>query len=365
MLNTVMGIVTNRQRDDGSAGFYAVFESVSDQEVPVIYTSPMWRVNGGGLMATPTDQDIILAAHEPATGKFYYHSTVVATALEEQIMKVPNFIEVPDPRAFDAEGRSVKVKYQNQVGAGLEITRNYRPAPLAPICSVSLASEKGKKVSLDDSPEVEGVVIQNQHGDGITIKGDGDKYFSSRSLKASTRGPHLYESRSSSMDLHVVDGLDLTIENRSTGVMGQTPSEEYWPNGKLPCRKWGGIYLRSENGDVSIAANADTGDNNADGRIFITTPKARIQILQDGSITLDSTDSIKIRTDGNLNMEGQDVNIKANGSLNIQSSSDASISSGGNVNANGQEIHLNSPGKEVSVPSLGDHSNNDLNDYKE
>jgi hypothetical protein len=362
MLSTVKGIVGKKQVGNV---FYAVFDKVSKLEVPVIYTSPMYRVNGGGLLALPLYGDVILACHDEISGEYYYHSTIVSTHLEDQILRVPGFASIPNSdKTFDDSGRAVKVKYQNQAGVGLEITRNNRPAPLTPIGSVNLKSEKGKKVGLDDSPDVEAVVVQNQHGDGIILKGDGDKLFSSRSIRTSTYGSQLLESRGSSMDMHVVDGLDITIENRSSGAMGQTPSEQYWPNGKQPCRKWGGIYLRSDNGDVSIAANADTGDPEADGRIFITTPKARIQILEDGTIAIDSTTSIKLRTDGDLNMEGQNVNIKANGSLNMHSTSDTSISSDANVNADGGQIHLNS-GNKINIATLGTHQDLDLNDYKE
>lgn len=361
MLHTVKGIVKGRAQGNK---FSAVFEDDSDLIVDVIYTSPMYRVNGGGLMALPVEGDIILAAYEESSGKYYYHSTIVDGERTDEIMLIPNFAPFSDGKAFDSEGRAVKVKYEDQSGTGLEIIRDFRPAPLSPITSVNLKSEKGKKVGLDDSPGVEAVVVQNQHGDGIILKGDSDKLFSSRSIRTSTYGSQLLESRGSSMDMHVVDGLDITIENRSSGAMGQTPSEEYWPNGKQPCRKWGGIYLRSDNGDVSIAANADTGDPEADGRIFITTPKARIQILEDGTIAIDSTTSIKLRTDGDLNMEGQNVNIKANGSLNMHSTSDTSISSDANVNADGDQIHLNS-GNKINIATLGTHQDLDLNDYKE
>ena len=63
-------------------------------------------------------------------------------------------------------------------------------------------------------------------------------------------------------------------------------------------------------------------------------------------------------------MEGANVSIKADGSLNLESGADTSILSSGNVNADGTQIHLNS-GNSVSVPSLGVHSDNDLNDFKE
>lgn len=363
MINLEKGTVTSNIDGYHKGRFKAEFPKYGEREI--IYTSPMYRVNGGGFLAIPSEGDIILAAYDDTDEKWYYHSTVVDVELLEEDRRIPNFKEITGSQDYSKDSKPVSVKMQNQVGAGLDITRNFRPVPMTAINYVNLVSERGKKVGLDDSPGVEAVVIQNQHGDGVLVKGETDNYYAGRSINVKSVGPQSFHVANSYMNLKVQEGQDLTIENKSTGAMAQRPSEQYWPNGKQPCRRWGGIYLRSENGDVSIAANADSGNPEEDGRIFITTPKARIQILQDGSITLDSTDSIKIRTDGNLNMEGQDVNIKANGSLNIQSSSDASISSGGNVNANGQEIHLNSPGKEVSVPSLGDHSNNDLNDYNE
>ena len=378
-LHTVKGSVTAKRDRPNSGIFYAIFDKATHEELPVIYTSPMWRVNGGGIMAMPMEGDIILAAHDDVTGKYYYHSTIVAMELEGETMRVPNFVEIPDSKAFSNDGKPVKVKFTDAAGAGLEITRNFRPTPLSPICSVNLLSEKGKKISLDDSPGVDAIVIQSQHvGDGIQLTGDvpfnqpaiDGNFNAARSLRVSTEGPHMYESRGSSMDIKVVDGLDINIENKSSGVNAQRPSEQYWPNKdengnpKQPCRKWGGIYLRSDNGDVSIAANAATGDVAADGRIFIVTPKARIQILEDGSIAIDSTASIKLRSDGDLNMEGANVSIKANGSLNLESGADTSILSSGNVNADGTQIHLNS-GNSVSVPSLGVHSDNDLNDFKE
>lgn len=364
MFNIEKGSVTSNIDGHHRGRFQAEFREHGEREV--IYTSPMYRVNGGGILAIPSEGDIILASHDTTEDKWYYHSTVVDVELLEEERRIPNFKEIPDSQSYSQDARPVKVKIQNQVGAGLDITRNNRPVPMTAISYVNLVSERGKKVGLDDSPGVEAVVVQNQHGDGILVKGETDKYYAGRSINVKSKGPQSFHVAESYMNLKVQEGLDLTIENKSTGAMAQTPSVDHRPNGKLPCKRWGGVYLRSENGDVSITANGDTGDPDNDSRIFITTPKARIQILEDGSIAIDSTASIKLRSDGDLNMEGANINIKANGSLNMESGAATSIlSSGGNVNIDGSpDIHLNSD-RSASIVSLGDHAKNDLNDYNE
>jgi len=370
MLNTIKGKVTSNKGSLQTGRFKATFKIIGDEEVDVIYTSPMYRVNGGGLLALPTKGDIILAAHNPDTTEVYYHSTIVDTQLPKTQVRgddrVPNFVEIPDDKVFADDGSPVKVNYTNQVGAGLEVTRNFKPAPGKPISSVNLISEAGKKVGLDDSPGVEAVVVQNQHGDGITVKGDADDLFPSRCIQVASKGHQSFIVAESSLDLTVVEGLDISIENRSTGAMAQTPSEQYWPNGNLPCKRWGGIYLRSESGDISIAANADTGEPEQDGRIFIVTPKARIQITETGAIQIDSDqDDIRIKSTSNINMEGANINIKATGSLKMESGGETSILSGGNVVVDGTEIHLKPTTPPTSIPPLTEHSTLDLNDYSE
>ena len=376
MLNTIKGKVTSNKGLSQKGRFKAIFKIIGEDPVDVIHTSPMYRVGGGGLLAIPTKGDIILAAHDPDTTEVYYHSTILDTQLPETQGKgvggpggdgrVPNFVEIPDSKFYAEDGSPVKVNYTNQVGAGLEVTRNFKPAPGKPISSVNLISEAGKKVGLDDSPGVEAVVVQNQHGDGIIVKGDADDLFPSRCIQVASKGHQSFIVAESSLDLTVVEGLDISIENRSTGAMAQTPSEQYWPNGNLPCKRWGGIYLRSESGDISIAANADTGEPEQDGRIFIVTPKARIQITETGAIQIDSvSDDIRIKSTSNINMEGANINIKATGSLKMESGGETSILSGGNVDVDGAEIHLKPTTPPASIPPLTEHSTLDLNDYSE
>jgi hypothetical protein len=364
-MRIVKGVVSSNIDPKSSARFSAKFDEWGDDEKPVIYTSPMYRVNGGGILAPPAYEDIILAVYDEDTEEYYYHSTVVDIELATEVSKIPGFKEIGDKNAYSKDGRPVKIQFQNQVGAGIDITKNHRPAPETQINSVTLKSEGGKQIGADDSPGVEAAFVMNQHGDGLIVKGDPDDIYPARCVQIISKGQQDFTVMESSMDLTVVEGRDITIENRSTGAMAQTPSEDWWPNGNLPCKRWGGIYLRSESGDISIAANADTGESEQDGRIFIVTPKARIQITETGAIQIDSTDAIRIKSSSDINMEGANINIKATGSLKMESGGATSILSGGNVDVDGTEIHLKPTSPPEPIPPLSEQSDLDLNDYYE
>ena len=384
MLKVVKGFVTGNQNSDGDGRFKALIEDVSDEPVDVIYTSPGYRLNGGGFFFIPEEGDVILACLDTATKEIYYHSTVVyAKSNSIRSKPVPNFKEVPDPDTYSPVGKPVKVRYENQVGAGLCITSNYTSfenleegnegGQVAPILidSVSLKSPLKKKISLDDSPQVDLISIKNQHKDGIIITGDRTSTFPAQMIQVKSSGPHNYTCMQSHMDIRVVEGTDITIENNSTGKMGQTPDQSTWPNGpenQAP-KRWGGIYLRSENGDLSLASNA------LDGRVFITTPNSQIQIQEgedglsdiviktNGKISMEGEQGIDLRSTGSIRLEaGEDVDIQAGGQFKSTSTGQASISSGDQVAVDGSEVHLNSgnstPANFANIiePLLNDYS---------
>ena len=190
-------------------------------------------------------------------------------------------------------------------------------------------------------------------------------------IQVKSSGPHNYTCMQSHMDIRVVEGTDITIENNSTGKMGQTPSEDQWPNGseQQPPKRWGGVYVRSENGDVSLASKAE------DGRIFITTPNSQIQIQEgeggvsdiiiktNGKISMEGEQGIDLRSNGAIRIEaGEDVDIQAGGQFKSTSSGQASISSGDQVAVDGSEVHLNSGNSQpaafadIKEPLLNDYS---------
>jgi len=381
MFRTIKGRVTSNIDETQSGKFMAIFEEISDTPLEVIYTSPGYRLNGGGIFFIPEKGDIIFANEDLKEKKIYYQSTVVDAKLDEiKAVRVPNFKEVPDPNTYSFYQKPVKVKYENQKGSGLCITSEYTsfgqdentPAPAPRIVdSVVLKTPLNKRLSLDDSPQTDAIFIKNQHKDGIIISGDATKTFPAQMIQAKSSGPHYYTCMQSHMDIRVVEGTDITIENNSTGKMAQTPSEDTWPNGSenQPPKRFGGIYLRSDNGDVSLASKAE------DGRIFITTPNAQIQIQEsdnggsdivikaNGTISMEGEQGIDLRSNGSIRLEaGGDVDIQAGGEFKSTSSGQASISSGDQVAVDGSEVHLNSGNSspaafaEIKQPLFNDYS---------
>ena len=113
-------------------------------------------------------------------------------------------------------------------------------------------------------------------------------------------------SYQSDIGMFVIDGRDINIENFSTGSFANAGSD-----------KFGNINLRSENNDISLISKAD------DGRIFLVTPNARIQIAPDGAVQIESAADVQITSTQNINLIAQqDVNIKGT-NVNIQA--DANI----------------------------------------
>jgi hypothetical protein len=379
MLKNVKGIVTSNVDVSRSGYFKAVFDAISDEPVDVIYTSPGYRLNGGGMLMLPEEGDTILALQDTQTKEVFYQSTIVKTDGPVLSRPVPGFRDIAGENTYSTLGKPVKVRYENQKGSGLCITSEFTsfeetPIPPRIIESVVLTTPLSKKISLDDSPEVDAISIKNQHKDGIIVTGDASKLFPAQMVQVKSSGPQNYTCMQSHMDIRVVEGTDLTIENNSTGKMGQTPSQDQWPNGaaEQPPKRWGGIYLRSENGDVSLASRAE------DGRVFITTNDAQIQIVKrnesevsdiiirtNGDISMDSEGDLDLRAN-NIRLQAVgDVDVTAGGLLKTSSSDKTSISSGGDtaINANGNNILLNSGGSEAANPATPKEPL--LNDYSD
>jgi len=378
MLKNVKGKVTSNVDAQRSGRFQAIFDEISDEAVEVIYTSPGYRLGGGGMFFIPEEGDTILAVQDTLTNEVFYQATVVKDEGPVNTLPVPDFTEIPDVNAYSAYQKPVKVKYENQKGFGLCITSEYTSynGPLAPriIDSVSLHTPLRKKISLDDSPEVDAITIKNQHKDGIIITGDSTKTFPAQMVQVKSSGPHNYTCMQSHMRMEVIEGTDITVENTSTGKMGQTPPEDQWPNGSenQPPKRWGGIYLRSKNGDVSVASKAD------DGRIFITTPNAQLQIVEadsgegsdiiistNGSISMESEGDIDMRSNnGSIRLQAAgDIDVTSGGLLKTSSSGKTSISSGGDTAIQGSNVLLNSGGTES--PAAANPKQSLLNDYRD
>lgn len=304
----------------------AVFPEYSPNVVDVVYTTPYYSYNNGGMLAVPEEGSNILASFSDFDNKFYYMSTIIESLDgSDDIVKsggIKDWEVIGDRRLYSERDRPQKVSYCNQAGAGLDITRKFLPDYI--VSKVDLNSENGKKISLNDSPNSDSVIIRNEHGDGIIISGEQNDIHPDRGIELKSVGPHKFVVFQSDMTMMVVDGRDINIENYSTGAQANQLSEKY-----------GNISIRSKNKDVTLVTNGQSGN------IFITTPRAKIQINSNGDILLSSDGTIQmdapnitLNADSNVNIKGANVNIKSDANCAIEAGEIASV--------DGSQVQLNS-----------------------
>tara|TARA_R110000782_G_scaffold184388_2_gene274680 strand:+ start:41595 stop:42623 length:1029 start_codon:yes stop_codon:yes gene_type:complete len=323
-MKIIKGTVVSNVDDDKQGTLKVIFPSLSQGAFDVTYTSPMYMLNNGGMLAIPEEGSRILAAlDEDGDGKIYYMSTIVDTPDTPQAGGLKVWNVVGDTRVYSDRKKPQKVSYANQAGAGVHITRKFLPSQI--VAKTDLTSEKGKMLSLNDSPKSDAVILRNEHGDGLLMFSEGDEIHSERSIEMKSKGSQKFVVYQSDLGMYVIDGRDINIENHSTGAFAGPGNNRF-----------GNVNLRSKNADVTLVSKAE------DGRIFLVTPKARIQIAADGSIQIHGTGDVQITSDANINLNAaQDVNIKG---TNVNIKADANIATdGGSVNSmQGAQIHFNS-----------------------
>lgn len=301
----------------------------------VIYTSPYLTRNGGGMVAIPEVGSEILVYHIRSKNKFYYLSTIVDFPDDFDDTGIKDWNPIADKYIFTERGVPQRIAFSDSFGAGLAISSRTSKKYIS--AKVDLNSRSGKRISLSDSPNSDMVLIRNEHGDGVVISSEPSEVFSERSIEVKSKGAQRNVSFQSSIDSVVVEGKDITLENYSSG----SHSIE---------GRFGNINLRSHNADINLVTKGDT------SRIFIVTPKARIQIESDGSIKIESTADIQLTTDGNLgiksnnlSIEANSINMKAATSMNLESGATFSAKSGATAAIDGATLHLNSG---ISTPAV-------------
>lgn len=337
-MNILIGSVISNHDETKTGLLMVKIPDLSDNPLNVVMTSPFYTLNSGGMLAIPEVGSKVLVSQDTSTGKLYYLSTIIEPPENEQVGGLVNFNVLGDKYIYTERGRPQKVTYANQFNAGLHIDRRLLPEYMA--SKVSLVSESGKKISLSDSPKSDAVIIRNEHGDGMIITSDPSDVHSERSIEVKSKGSQRHVVFQGGMEMYVIDGKDITIENFSTGAYANENATG----------RFGNITLRSENSDINIVSKAN------DGRIFILTPKARIQIENDGTVKITSDADIQINCENDidikagkaLRIQGESIDIKATNDVRVQAGGNSSILATGSNSLDGDRVDLNSG---VSLPS--------------
>lgn len=379
-----IGIVVDVEDTYKKFTFTVKFEN--GERASVTYTSPYFFFGGGGTITPPNVGSLVIVmVHDTdETKNYYYISTIVGGKPPDWVYD-PSFKVLPlveDPTIYTDKNIPQKIHYTNEIGSGLRISRKKLKKYID--AKVELKSEFGKKISLVDSPMHSHVLMRNEHGDGIRIvshdwlagtAGYPHPIYPSRSIIVFSKGPQFYTTTRGLMDMKVVDGTEFNIQNYSTGAFGppgtveqpvqasSTSSPLVSKNKDYSSARVGNINIRSINSDVNIAVNG------TESEIYITTPKARVEIREDGTVLIHSAATINLRADGDITMKsnngsinmeagggainlksssncniqsGSEVNIKASAALKAQSGDVMSLKAGANCNVDGTQIHLNS-----------------------
>ena len=339
------------------------FPAIGTAPRQVTYTSPYFKVNGGGFLGIPETGDDILAFHnvnplEDET-EFYYISTIVSKKELSASDENPKFNTIPanDVSPY-SKGKPVGQRLTNQTGAGLYIQRNFTASKISN--NVTLHAETGEEVNVGSI----GVQISNPDGDSIVLTGpESTEFHSARSLYVNTYGPQEFKCLTGDINMRIDNGGDINIENNSWGLNGVPP----WS---------GNIRLKSRWKDITLAALNDVPGTS---KIHIVTggpTGAKITVSNDGNIeifaqgvptpngapllpalNITSVGDINMKAGGSINMDaGLGLNINTQGQAVIASQAGTSINSGGIIANNGATVAINGLPMQTINPTGGDVS---------
>ena len=333
-----------------NGSFKAKVYSLDQAEVDVNYVSPYASNSNGGLVAIPEEGVEILVCSPHGSTSWYYMGATFAPEPEQvEGSTLPDGSVHPlarvDPENYKARGVPMRVSLKSVNGAGLTLSEEYNPDFINK--KTELKSTVNKKLTLNDSPAIDAIILDSGNGAKITLTDDPkNQSIPSRALQIETVGPQKYLNIESQTDIVVKDGRELQLLNLSTGA--KAPEGE--PN------LAGNVNIQSEKKDVNLFTKA------AEGRIFIecineSGSNQVIEIQTNGS-----GGAIRIKTNGKVDIEATDIginatdsiNMKAGAAINIEAGGNLSLKSGGTVFADGSpNIRLNEGGSQSAEPQIG------------
>jgi len=287
MFKVKKGVVASEISPNKDGSFWA---EVDGKAARVAYCSPSYNPNQGGIFAPPVvNQEILLFEDlnpQDNRPEYYYVASIVDDAPLSSDERIPEFEAIRvggDGKAYNKDNKPVKMALQNSDGQGISTISDLSNE--SRINHVSLDAETGGYVAAGE----QGCQIVNEHLDGITVQGEPNGLFPSRSITMSTDGPQFQESNASLNMTVGQAGDDINICN-----LANTPD---LGGGGVTA---GNVRIHSKNKDIILRTGAPgaVANGSATRNINIITPKAQIQINgQTGDISIQSNE-------GNVNVQG-------------------------------------------------------------
>ena len=363
-IDQVISLAEVRDRVDPyrNGSFLASIDYLGNIEERVYYISPYGSNTEGAFIAIPEVGTQILVCKPHGTGTWYYLGTTFKEAEQENVIGgsiVPDSgisqVSRVDPFMYRARGIPMRYLFRSPSQAGLTISEEYNPEFINKY--TQLKSTVNKTVTLNDSPEIDSIIIDSGNGSKITLSDDPKgQAVPSRAIQVETVGPQKYINYESQTDMVVLDGgRELQLLNNANGTE--------WGDGAI-C---GNVNIQSKWKDVNIFTQAEQ------GRIFIeclneSGNNQHIVIETNGA-----GGSIVIKTNGNVIVDaGQSINLNAAQGVNIKcskfsvDSNTVEIKGSGDVNIDGDKINLAmgaSPTAPVTTGQVSTYENTGITTY--
>jgi hypothetical protein len=332
-------VVTSNRDDTKSGRFNAKLEGEDLSIEGVIYTTPYHSPYFQGQFSPPSLHSKVLLCHDEIKNKYYYMSTVVEHTVDHGAVPINKMGQplplVMEPNLYNDAYRPQKMTFKNGQGAGLSITSFHgkdAAGTQKPIVSeTKLESEGGNMVVVSNSPDAQGIIIQNKHRDGIVISSSSYKGYAARTITTESESTQSCIVKHGDYKVSIVDGRDMTFKNNSLGTYGMLPAPipptlpyprqavpPYIPN---PLLQFGNVNLVSKYRDINIYTDNPFFTAPGNSNIYVSTDRGMIQLKANGDIMIyANTGAVNIQGASGLNLTSLlgDININSAGNINMK-----------------------------------------------
>ena len=331
--------VDNCLDENGKGVFKAKIAAEGNEIRTVHYTTPYASNEAGAFIAIPEEGVQVLVCKPAGSASWYYLGATFAIPPNESTgartidgaSLTP--LQIASPKLSAVKGVPMRMQFTGTLGGGIEIIEEKNKTMMNQ--KVEVRSSTGKKVSLNDNPTADSIILDSGNGAVIRLTDDPQNPMdSARAVLISSQGPQRFINAKSQTSIAVIDGRELNIINDSPGLMGS------------PVAPAGNVNIQSKWRDVNIFSNGP------EGRIFIKNinPAAvdpiieistlgvggGVDIKTNGKVRISALEGIDIDTLGPINMRGTSINMEA-------TAGDVNIKALGNTSLQGATVQLNPP----------------------
>lgn len=265
----------------------------------VFYTSPYGGNSTHGMYAIPEIGDQVLVT-QPDDSNLWFYLTSVYKSQPGSENTTSNLVPAPGdqlagnllPDHLVYKSLGVPQRYGIKSPLGNQLVLSDSSNELGQNIYAKVQSAKGKKIVLNDSENIDSIIIRNEHGDHIKIstKSIPIKGQAGRMIEVDCKGPLRLISREGSIDMRVVDGREINIENTSTGSKKNPGAPD----------AFGNINLISQYKDININVK------NSQGKVNVAS-KGNIEVKAEGTLDIDVKKEVTINSDIKLTVTAPQI----------------------------------------------------------